>query len=146
MVSIAGGIFGSSSWSARFCSSVASSFHVNSTTCRNIALPFCLPRGRSALGASLASEGGPRRRGHRNGAWGRVVPEARRLAPCGVRPRRLLRCGGRGFSRWSESAPGDHERWVGEHRAYVAEHGRTQVAVHDPVVERQRERGHLAHG
>src|SRR5689334_22913096 len=42
---------------------------------------ICLPRGRFAGFGRLSSP--PR---HRNGAWGCVVPEARRLAPCGVRP------------------------------------------------------------
>src|SRR5262249_8776347 len=40
----------------------------------------------SLAGASLASGGVSSAPGHRNGAWGCVVPEARRLAPCGVRP------------------------------------------------------------
>ncbi len=50
------------------------------------------PRGRRP-GGLLASGGGPRRRGHHNGAWGCVVPEARQPALCGIRPRRLRRGG-----------------------------------------------------
>jgi len=40
----------------------------------------------SLAGASLASGGVSSPPGHRNGAWGCVVPEARQLALCGVRP------------------------------------------------------------
>src|SRR5690348_7454763 len=59
---------------------------------------------------SWLRETGPRRRGHRNGAWGCVVPEARRPALCGVRPQRLRRAGRArwtaGFSRGGHRFPG----------------------------------------
>src|SRR5262249_39428358 len=47
-------------------------------------------------GASLASGGWSSAPGHRNGAWGCVVPEARRPALCGVRPGA---CGARALRR-----------------------------------------------
>src|SRR5205823_7555476 len=43
------------------------------------------------------------------------------------------------------SAPGQHRDRVGQHRADVAQDRRPEVAVHDPVIEGERERRHLAH-
>src|SRR5215469_18369229 len=42
--------------------------------------------------------------------------------------------------------PGQHPQRVGEHRADVAQHCRSEFTVNDSVVERERERANLTHG